>query len=42
MAAAAGWEHGAAALSELLATVADGRLTRPARQAPALTRRLGG
>jgi glycosyltransferase involved in cell wall biosynthesis len=29
VAAAAGWEHGAAALSELLAAVADGRLTRP-------------
>lgn len=27
VAAAAGWEHGAAALSELLAAVADGRLT---------------
>jgi glycosyltransferase involved in cell wall biosynthesis len=30
VAAAAGWEQGAAALSELLAAVADGRLTRPA------------
>jgi hypothetical protein len=29
VAAAAGWEHGAAALSQLLAAVADGRLTRP-------------
>ena len=29
VAAAAGWEHGAAALSELLAAVADGRVTRP-------------
>jgi glycosyltransferase involved in cell wall biosynthesis len=29
VAAAAGWEHGAAALSALLAAVADGRLTRP-------------
>jgi glycosyltransferase involved in cell wall biosynthesis len=30
VAAAAGWEHGAAALGDLLAAVADGRLTRPA------------